>query len=382
MAPAMRFPTPAAALACAVLGSGLLVACGGGDPAPAPDRRVLPDLSWDYGTIPHGRAAEHDFVIDVRALGQDLTPLGVNADCSCARAKMLFVAADGAEREATGQPLPQFTARPGERLVVRLLVDTIHKEAVDLAPVDSRATLVLQSLQDRLGQDRVLLPIRFRFGIDSPVRLRPFAALDFGRVPMSSRPTLPLAVTGDVAERPVRFGPARTSDPRLQVELQPTAEGAELRITFVPGADARPGPFQALVTLGTDLADGYEVRVPTAGTLVPDLEATPMGKLSLGMVDVVAGSPTEQFVLVTDHDRRRPPEFTVARLVDQAGTDASSHFAVRLEPVAGDPRSTRLWVRCTGGLQPPGFRGQIVLAKDAVAGPFLPIDLVAFHRAP
>ena len=335
------------------------------------------ELFHDFGTIQHGTTALHEFVVDTRALGNDLVPLAVHSDCSCARTEMALRASDGSERAVTGQPLAEFAARAGEVLVVRLAVETLRKEAADLKPADSRGTLVLQPAAATDASSRLHVPIRFRFAVDSPVRLRPFAIVDFGEVPLSTRPSLLTVLAGD--ESPLRFGPATADDPRVEVELEPRGDETRLHVRFVPAAGDRPGSFQTVVSVPTNHPSGYVLRVPVVGTLVPDLVVRPMAKLSLGLFDFGSERP-EQFVLVTDHDRRRAAEFAVARLVDSAGVDRSGWFHVELQPQAGDERTTRVVVRYAGGAVPPTFRGELVLAKDPVHGPFLPIELVAFHR--
>ncbi|HLQ38374.1 MAG TPA: hypothetical protein VK348_11255 [Planctomycetota bacterium] len=362
-------------------------ACGPQDPVVQPagpaagtaENPVL--LRHDFGTIPHGKTAEHDFVIDTRAVATDLVALGVHADCSCAWTKMLLRDSNGSEREITGQGLAEFAARADEKLVIRLLINTVQKEAVDLLPVTSNATLVLQHCQDpEPVQHRYYLQLQFRYGIDSPVRLRPWAHLDFEDVAVSTGKQLLLELSSDLAATAVHFGPAQCDDPRLTLELVADAEASTLRATFTPDAAAQPGPFRAVVTVATDLPDGYAVHIPASGRIVPVLQASPLDKISLGMFDFGRDHP-ENFVIVTDHDRRRPPEFCVQKLVDASGNDASQLFAVRLEPIVGDPRSTRVFVRWLGPGTPPGFRGELVLAKAAQRGPFLPIELVAFHRS-
>lgn len=357
----------------------LTVACGGADPDAAAAGAPR-ELFHDYGVIPHGQAAEHDFVVDTRAMAPDLVPLGVSADCSCARARMLLRAADGSEREATGQALAEFAARAGEVLVVRMRVETAAREVADLAPLDSKATLVLQPASDPQAQLRRYVPIRFRFGIDAPVRVTPFSILDFGAVPRSTPRSQLLALRSDLPGRSIRFGPVQAGDPRLQVSLEEDDAGAVLRARFAPDPTGPAGPFRDEVVVQTDLPDGYQVRIPVAGQVVPDLVAVPMSKVSLGLFDFAKDHP-EQFVLVTDHDRSRAPEFLVAGFVDQRDRDVSEHFAVRLEPLDGDERTTRVWVRYLGGLQPEEFRGKLTLAKDLERGPFLPIDVVAFPRS-
>lgn len=353
----------------------LLAAC---NPQQEPSPTAPADQFWDFGLIPHGKASQHDFVIDIRALGKELVPLGVNADCSCARSQLWLRDGTGKEREATGQPQLRFAAQPGEVLVVRLQVDTVKKEAVDLPLAESRASVVLQPATATTADSRVYVPLRFRFGIDSPVKLRPASMLDFGRVPQSATPTLQVTLRSDLKDRKIAFGPAACTDPNLVPSLEEEPDGVTLRVRYTPPQGA-PAPFQAMVTVATDLPDGYQVRIPVAGQTVPDLEAVPMNKISFGMFDFKAETSAEQFVIATDHDRRRPAAFTVARLVDRDGRDASQHFDVRLEKVPGDERSTRVFMRYRGGLAPPEFRGALVLAKDQEAGPFLPIDVVAFH---
>jgi hypothetical protein len=353
-----------------------LTACG---PRQEPAAAAPADQFWDFGLIPHGKASQHDFVVDIRALGKELVPLGVSADCSCARSQLWLRDPQGHEREATGQPNPQFAAKPGEQLVVRLLVDTVHKEAVDQPVAESRAKLILQPATATAAETRVYVPLRFRFGIDSPVKLQPFSLLDFGRVPLSQSPTLQTTIRSDIEGRKIAFGSATSSDPALAVSLETETDGVTLHVRFTPLPHSTPAPFKAVITVATDLPDGYQVRIPVAGETVPDLEAVPMNKVSLGAFDFNQEQGPEQFVIAADHDRSRPAAFTVVRLLDREGHDASSHFAVRLEPVPGDERSTRVVVRYVGGLAPPVFRGELLLAKDKDAGPFLPIELVAFH---
>jgi hypothetical protein len=354
----------------------LLAACDGEPQAPA-GLPAPPVLEHDFGTIAHGQAKVHEFVLDQRAvLGPDFYALAAQADCSCARVELVLRDQRGAERPIVRHD-PEFAARPGEVVVARMQVDTATKEAVDLGPVDSHASVVFQRLLGDGGFDRVLWPIRFRFAIDSPVRLRPFAALEFERVPVSGSRELLTTLQSDLPGRKVVFGPVRCEDPRLVLALEPDGERTRLRARFAP-ADGVVGSFRALVTIGTDLPDGYEVRLAATGKVVPDLEAAPFAKISIRADlrrEQPAAAALSQFVIVTDHDRRRPAEFTIARFVDLAGRDASRCFEVRFEPVPGDDRSQRAFLRYLGGAEGE-FRGELVLAKDPTAGPFLAIEVV------
>lgn len=362
-----------------------LGACGpagevGQDPAARPAMPgTLPVLHHDFGTIPHGEAREHEFAVDVRgALGEGWLPLRVLVDCSCAKAAMHVRGAGGEVRPLAPGADPANAVRPGELLIVRMQLDSLLREPVDFGPADSRGSLLLQHVDDRTASRRVQWPLHLRYAIDSPVRLRPFAVLDFERVPRSAAPGLVLSLAGDVPGREVRFGPARCDDPRLDLRLEGEGNTALLRARFAPGAGP-PGSFRLLVTVDTDLPDGYRVQIAATGKVVEDLEAVPIPKLALYTDLRVAQTEAQaqsQFLLVTDHDRRRPAEFSVARLVDAAGRDARSSFEVRFEPVPGDDRTRRMFVRYLGGLSTE-FRGELVLAKDPADGPFLAIELVA-----
>lgn len=370
--------------------AGLLSGCGE-DAAGSPDSSStavrhaqsqpiqVPPQSHDFGKIPHGQAAYHDFVIDTRKLADDLVCLGVRLDCSCAHYKMLLRDAQGQEREINGQPRPEFAAREGEVLVIRMQIDTAQKEAVNLPPTQSRATVVLQHCKDPDPSTRIEPMLLMRYAVDSPVKVKPFAILDFETVPQSAPRTLQTWLASDLPGTAVKFGPATCDDPRVELELRPDGDSVELRATFTPDAKAPPGMFKSLVRVATDLPGGYELHLAAVGKVIPDLEAQPMAKLSLGQFDFQKPG-AEHFVNVYDHDRRRPAEFVVARFVDGGGRDASRFFAVRQVPLDGDDRGFRVFVRYLGGLQPPSFRGELVLAKDHDAGPFLPIEVVAFHR--
>lgn len=379
MAPPTRTPRSLALTALA-----LLTACGE-DAAPqgrqgAQGPPQPPAQFFDFGTIDHGKAREHDFVLDPNAvLGPGYYAAGAHVDCSCARTMLLLRDATGAERVVQVQS-PASSPQPGEVLVVRTLVDTVHKEPIDHPPTDSRVLVVFQRTDARDAGSRVLWPLNFRFAVDAPVRVRPFAVLDFERVPASRQREVLTTLAGDLPDRPVRFGPVRCDDPRVELSLEPRDDLTFLRARLRPRPDDS-GPFRALVTIDTDLDSGYRVQLAAVGTVVPDLEASPIPKVSL-RADLRHEQTPEraqsQYILVSDHDLSRPAEFVVHSLVDQAGADARDCFDVTFEPVDGDPRAHRLRLRWVGH-RDSEFRGELVLAKDPTEGPFLPIEVVALH---
>lgn len=356
------------------------LATGCGTDTPPQERGSPVNLTHDYGTIQHGKAGEHDFVLDMRKdLGADYYLLGTHIDCSCARALPFFRDAAGHERAITAYG-PDAVPAPGEVLVIRLQVDTARKEPVDVGPVDSHALVQFQHKDARDGNSRQQWFLMFHYAIDAPVRVHPFAVLDFERVPQSRPGTLVTTLASDLPNRPIRFGPAHCADPRVHLELEPRGELTFLRATLQPrGGD--DGFVRTLVTVDTDLEAGYQIQLAAIAQIVPDLSAMPLPKLSL-RADLRRPQPPEraqsQYLLVTDHDRSRPAEFAVARVVDATGNDASADFEITFEAVAGEDRSRRMRVRWIGHRETE-FRGEIALAKDPQRGPFLAIELVALH---
>ncbi len=351
-------------LGAAVLG------CGGEDPV-APIGPLV--LRHDFGPIPHGQKPTHDFVLELpRSLGP-LVPLNYLGDCTCSSHQLLIRDRNGGERVAPGYRLPQYAVGPEEQLVLRLTIDTSQKEAVDMEPITSRGSLVLQDPGGHRPPVRVA--VLFTYGIDSPVRLVPASHMDFGSLPRGRKLTIPTELHSDV-ERPIQFGPVHTTDERLAAVL--SHDGVTLlETTFTANPSDDPGTFHAMVTVETDL-DGYRVQIPASGRVIPDITVEPMNKISLGRFDF-SEPGAEHFVLITDHIRSREPGFAVHSLRDANGRDATQYFAVHVEPKDGDPHVAEVRVEYTGGLKPPQFRGELILGKDVEKGPFISIEVVAFH---
>lgn len=362
----------------------LLAACSRApDPAPAPGAGAAPKppltLEHDFGIVPHGERRVHDFVLDLGALPEPYVPMHVALDCACGHADLRIRKADGSERYCDGTARPDNLPAAGEIAILHVELDTSRREAIDLPATQSRGTITLQPLTDRTGELRIRWPFVLRFGIDSPVTLQPFAAFDFGRIARSAQHAEVItALAGDEHHRAMAFTNARADDPALAVVLEPGDGHVVLRARCRPG---ELGNHRAAIAVDTDL-DGYRVVIPVTWKVVPDLEATPLAKISFRAVldrPQEYAAETRQFVLVTDHDTGRSPEFAVHRIVDGDGADASACFATTLQPVPGQDRQQRLSVRYLGGLHGT-FRGQIVLTKAGDDGPFLPIDLVVFPQ--
>jgi hypothetical protein len=359
-------------------------ACAGDATPVTPEPTRSLTLEHDFGTVPHGQQRVHEWALDLSALPEPHVPLRVHLDCSCGHADLRIRHRNGTERFVDHSGAASNLPGPDEAVVVHLELDTTRREAADLPPTVSRGFVVLQALSDRTGMSRVQWPMLVRFGIDAPVELRPFAQLDFGRVPQSFSPIALTTLRGDERHRDMTFGPVECSDERLTVTLEPGDGHTVLRTHCRPNAlgnDRTLGNHRALVTVHTSL-DGYRVPIQATWKVVPDLEATPMDKISFQVVagvEQTARDVERQFVLVTDHDVRRPREFVVDALVDDAGNDRREHFEVSFLPLGDDTRQLRLQVRYRGGLD-RDFRGRILLGKPGGDGPQLPIELVVFVK--
>lgn len=361
-----------------------MVACGGAAPVPeaktAQEPRPLGPLAidHDFGVIPHGESREREFVLDLARLGEPYVPLRVHLDCACGHADLRLRHRDGSERWVDNSGSPTNMPGPEETLVLRLVLDTARKEPLDLPKTASRGYVVLQLASDATGASRIQWPILARFGIDAPVVVRPLAALDFGRVPQSLPGRLSTTLRGDEHHADATFTSATSSDPAIQVGLEARGDHWLLTATCT-GREL--GNHRAVVTIGHNLP-GYRLELAATWKTVPDLEATPMPKISfrtaLGREQTLREA-AGQFVIVTDHDIRRSSEFTIQKIVDGDDRDLSASLAAWLEPVPEQPRQHRLFVRYKGGLS-QGVRGTIVLTKNGDHGPFLPIELVAFAR--
>jgi len=364
-------------------GTGNPAGTGGNRPGLAPaTKQVQLALDHDFGVLPHGEQRTHEFEVDLGLLGEPFVPLRVHLECSCGRADLRYRNEQGEERYLDGTAFPRNLPAQGEKAFLHIELDTRKKEAVDLPKTVSRGYIMLQQVEDPNGMGRIRWPFVIRFGIDAPVELRPFAALDFGAVAQSTPGELVTTLRGDEHHREMQFLEARATDADLTVTLEPQGERTLLRARVTPN---QLGNHRAAIAVKTSDPD-YQVGLVATWKVVPDLEASPLDKISF-TTDLRAeqdqAAMMRQFVLVTDHAAHRSPEFVVVEIVAADGSDASSHFATRLTPVPTAGRRQRLQVRYLGGLD-KAFRGKIVLGKPGettiVGAPRLPIELVVFPK--
>lgn len=372
-------------LAAAVLASVTLTSCQHEERAPAVAAEPVA-VTHDFGTIPHGE--ERTVVLDLPLPGDDgpWIPLAFQRSCTCAKHRFLVVGPDGGDRIVHGVGLPDAddAVPDGGKLRMQLTIDTLDKEAADLEPVWTAGAVVLQ----KVGSSgiRRTIPLRFRFGIDSPVTVTPVAHLDVGDVPRPIRFRQDLEIRGDDGplelQRPRVLEPAPGGGLREATDVHASVtehEGHWRLSVIVEPAESRPdGPFKVDVLVPTDPEGDYVLRLPVSGAVVPALQVSPPGWIPFGPFPF--DQPRTGTVLITDHDTERQPTFHVVGIVDKDGADLSDHFEAGLTPVAEDVRCHSLELRYRGTLETRSFRGEVLLAKEPDGEPILRIPFAGFAR--
>ncbi len=343
-------------------------------------------LKHNFGTLAHGSSAQHDFKIPMDRRHGDLVPVLFQVPCACASSKFVIVGEDGSERIATGQPTPQYAVKKGEKLILRVTLDTSQREAHDEAETGISGVMVLQTANP--PHRRRNQSIQFRFGIDSPVDIRPYAHLDIKQIPRSRTFNQTFELHYD--DPKTEFGDVRCIEsssvpglpktaPDLTARIEQEKDHSLLHISFKAAPERQLGAFMIQVKIDTNLSSGYVLRLPVSGTLIGDIQLSPPGVFSYGQ------HPLDQkkkvFLNITDFDKSHSADFVVSSLVDTHGVDISSHFAVQFEPIPTKPRSRRIQLTYLGTLADrSSIRGKLNLSKRRGAPHIQSIDITAFNR--
>jgi hypothetical protein len=385
MLPAMRVRIPAG---LAVL-AGLAAGCSP-EPVPAPTPAVPGGFAaeHDFGLIPHGSERTADLPITLPATGGPWIPVGFLRSCSCAQHRFVVVAADGSERlvDGIGAPDPAAAVPDGGALRLRLTIRTGEKEVADLEPMWTPGQVVLQEVGQ--APRREFVPLRFRYGIDAPFSLTPFAHIDLGEVPRPIRFAQAIEIRADRDGAGVELAAPRCVESRdgqtlveardVRASLVRQGEVEILEVTFEAGPDRPDGPFALQVLIPTDLDGGYELRIPVSGSVVPATRIAPPGWIAFGAFPF--DQEREAAVMVTDHDPAHRADLHVVGVVDTTGRDQRAHFTARVEPVAERPRSRTVHLRYDGRLEERSFRGEVLLAREPGGEPVLRIEYAGFDR--
>ncbi|MEO0479707.1 MAG: hypothetical protein AAF196_09525 [Planctomycetota bacterium] len=342
------------------------------EPAPDPDPRAQrqPEqtaLFHDFGVLAHGEIKGTEFEIPVPKDGP-WTPLSFNTGCPCAKQQWLLVKPDGSElwgqdeRGRRAQLVPQ----EGDRLILRLLVDTNEKPPVDLEPQTVAGQVIFQRA-NTTEIDRRTVPLRFRYGIDAPFTVRPLAALDFGDLSISQTYSETFVINKEGREvtfgRPVAkslVAGELTETEEFRMQIEDFEDRAELLFEFHPASTRDLGPFQFLIEVPTNY-DDYVLRLTCEGLLRPDVYSRPPHRFAFGRIPF--GTTKSQRVVVEDYDPSRTPGFRSLGIIDRDGEDLSEHFEVRIQPLSDRPRTSTVDVIYDGLLEKHSFRAELRLAN-------------------
>jgi hypothetical protein len=384
--PAM-VPTPRSAALALLLG-----ACSPGQDEGGLQPKAHPQptgfaVEHEFGTLRHGDDATVDLRIPVPEDGGPWVPMGFIRSCTCAQHEFLIESADGHTTSVSrlGVADPAFAVPADGKLILRLTLRTAEKEVADLEPSWTPAQVVFQSTAP--GSPRATVPLRFRFGIEAPFQLRPFSHLDLGEVPRPIRFEQSIEIRTREGSAPTGLGTphcvetldgATIREARdFEVRLTTESDCAVLSVALRAGEDRPDGPFSLEVLIPT-ADDGYAIRVPVSGTLVPGLRIAPPGWIAFGAFPFDA--EREAAVMVTDHDPGLPADFHVVGIENREGTDLSEHFEAWVDAVESNVRSRTVHLRYRGSIGERSFRGRVLLARAPGAPACLTIDFAGFDR--
>jgi hypothetical protein len=214
-----------------------------------------PVASHDFGVIPHGELRAHDFVVGGDAFWATHEPLDVEVDCTCVGATWTWISTD----VDTGHG-----SRRG--VTVTLRIDLRHEAPVDENCCWREAYLRVRSLDETAVDEVLSIPLRYRYGVDSPVSVLPSSVLDLGPVSRSNSGAVFCKLHVDDGME-LKLLQAGSEDPRLSCQLAPGEMGAEMLVTLLPGPSTPLGLYAATVTVATS-RDGYVLHLPVRARII------------------------------------------------------------------------------------------------------------------
>lgn len=328
----------------------------------------------DFGVIPHGEVRKHTFELEVPGGTAGKTALGFRSGCTCGSARFMVRRSDGELQEIDSLSMGARQLEAGDQLLLELTIDTRREEAVDRPTTTIRGSAIVQAGDAGARTD---LPVVYHYAIDAPVDILPAAHVDFGALPRSKTYAQSLRLEVDDDFAPIEFEGISTTNPDLRAKLRPENGSVLVDLEYTAHANASLGPVRMEIHVATDMANDYVVAIPVSGSLTSDITVEPFAHMSFGRFDF--STPREQFVNVIDHRTDRSAEFVLVDVTDAEGLPMAKHFEVRLEPLEGSPRCTRMFLRYLGSWEQPSFRGVVRLAKpDGTPGP--EITFVGFHK--
>ncbi len=328
------------------------------DPNPAPSSGPV-IIYHDYGTLDLGTRESQDLEIPVpkHGKGDVIVEDSFRGNCSCIIGMVMIHRKDGTKTVAYGLPADQRVVGDGDRVVLRLTLDTRNEEATDVSKLESRGFLGFQLNTGEFARYESVI-IRFDYGIRTPIKVSPVAHIDFGELPRSRKYHQVLELSNNIEGQKIVWGAVHASPRSISARLEHDGDKTRLHVTITPHSEPMRH-VRGLIAIGTGLDHFTDLQIPVSGTFCGDIQYMPAETLAFDLFDFT--KEKVQFVNVVDHDTTRPPGFVLHGIKNSHGNDMSKHFDVSFKPLSG--RQTRVIVKYLGTMGGMRMVGELTLAK-------------------
>lgn len=314
----------------------------------------------DYGTLPLGTKKTHDIEIPIPSNehGDVIVADSFHGNCSCSIGMVMIAGPAGRTRAVYGLPDDQRKVGKGEKVILRLTLDTKDMEPVDVPRTRSVGSIRFQLVS---GDDHARYEskyIQFDYGVKTPIKVAPVAHVDFGFLPLCRTFPQTLELSSNLPGETMQLGEISVSHDCITAKLEGEGDKRLLKVKITPTRNLER-QIRGGIAMPTGRADYPFLRIGVSGTFVGDIQYMPAETLSFDMFDF--RKTKEQFVNLLDHDSTRPSEFVIRSFNDKNGNDISKHFNVEFQPLSG--RQIRVNVKYLGTMGGMRMGGELSLAK-------------------
>jgi hypothetical protein len=351
----------------------LALAGGCGDRGPAARDAGMQGPYHDFGILDLGTQETHSFDIPVPA-GERVAPQSYSGDCSCGIGVVLILRPDGSEKLVYGLPPDQCILTPGDRVRLRLTLDTRYKEPIDVGRTLSHGQVHFAHVHGSTARPSIQR-LSFHYGIRSPVEIRPVAHVDFGKLAASETFRQTLTIRGKLPDQRVELGAPTSSHAGVTVHIEPEGDAYLLHVEVSAAGQERRNVVGE-ISLPTNLGHCPTLGIKFSGQFIDDIEYQPAPYVGFQMFDF--SEEKQEFVNIVDHDVARPPGFVLHSIESPHGDDVGEHFAVSFQ-LLGD-RTTRVYVKYLGTMGGRSMRARLRLAKEAGGEPIAEVSINGFNK--
>ena len=325
-------------------------------------------LYHDFGTLKLGTKRIWEFEVPIpqtNSKSELVLEPAFHGDCSCAYGT-LIIKTGSIERAVYTLPESQRVVHEDDRVLLRLTIDTKDKEPANVERTLSRGTISFKHKTGAIAR-RSIVPIRFHYGIETPIVVSPVAHLNFGKLPVSSVHEQTLELRSNIPGRALTLGEVHASPDSIEAKLREQDGRTLLDVKITPeGRSDAAVPVMGLIAIPTGIDYYTDLKIPVSGKFIGDIEFQSSYHLDFGLFDFTEERTRQENII--DHDINRPTGFvTHSILSDQAEVDISQHFDIEFQPLSG--RKTRVIVKYLGTLGGIEMIGWLKLAKSEGADP-------------